>query len=151
MTQLGHGPSFDLADALNIQTIPGYLPLVQDSSLAQVFESNAVDLVGKDNVGHVPHRTGSTDMGDVSHLMPAIHPYVGGASGLGHGADYVIEDYGLAVVTAAKALAGTAVDLLADGATTAGDIISGHRPDMTPDQYLKFMRALAAEENYRGE
>ena len=46
---------------------------------------------------------------------------------------------------------GTAVDLLADGASTAGDIISGHRPDMTPDQYLKFMRALASEENYRGE
>ena len=87
--------------SVNIQTIPGYLPLVQDSSFSQLFESNAVDLVGKDNVGHVPHRTGSTDMGDVSHLMPAIHPYVGGASGLGHGADYVIEDYGLAVITAA--------------------------------------------------
>ena len=62
------------------------------------------------------HGTGSTDMGDVSQLMPAIHPYVGGATGLGHGNDYVVRDYGLAVVTAAKALADTVVDLLADGA-----------------------------------
>ena len=136
---------------VNIQTIPGYLPLNQDSNMMEVFESNSVDLVGKDNVGHVSHRTGSTDMGDVSHLMPAIHPYVGGASGLGHGADYVVEEYGLAVVTAAKALAGTAVDLLADGAVTAGNIISGHRPEMTREEYLKFMRGLASEETFRGE
>ena len=136
---------------VNIQTIPGYLPLNQDRSMAAVFESNSVDLVGKDNVGHVSHRTGSTDMGDISHLMPAIHPYVGGATGLGHGANYVVEDYSLAVITAAKALVGTAVDLLADGATAAGKIISGHRPEMTRDEYLKFMRELASEESFRGE
>jgi hypothetical protein len=90
-------------------------------------------------------------MGDVSHLMPAIHPYVGGASGLGHGADYVIEDYGLAVITAAKALAGTTIDLLAEGAATAGNIISRHRPEMTSAEYLKFMRNLAAEETFKSE
>ena len=137
--------------SVTIQTIPGYLPLNQDKRMTEVFESNSVDLVGKDNVGYVSHRTGSTDMGDISQLMPAIHPYVGGATGIGHGADYVVEDYGLAVITAAKALAGTAVDLLADGATTAGKIISGHRPEMTRDEYLKFMRELAAEETFRGE
>ena len=137
--------------SVNIQTIPGYLPLAQDSSFSKVFESNSVDLVGKKNVGHVAHRTGSTDMGDVSQLMPAIHPYVGGASGLGHGADYVIDDYGLAVITAAKALAGTAIDLMAEGAATAGDIISGHRPEMTSVEYLKFMRSLASEETFESE
>ena len=137
--------------SVNIQTIPGYLPLSQDQDMADVFEANSVNLVGKDNVGHVAHRTGSTDMGDVSHLMPTIHPYVGGATGLGHGADYVVEDYGLAVITAAKALAGTAVDLLADGATRGGEIISGHRPQMTRDEYLQFMRDLAAEQTFEGE
>ena len=137
--------------SVNIQTIPGYMPLNQDQNLSEVFRSNAESLVGKDNVGHVPHRTGSTDMGDVSQLMPAIHPYVGGASGLGHGADYVIEDYGLAVITAAKALAGTAIDLMADGANTAGNIISRHRPNMTSGEYLKFMREIASEETFRDE
>ena len=136
---------------VNIQTIPGYLPLRQDAHMSQVFEANAVDLVGRDKVGHAFHRGGSTDMGDISHLMPAIHPYVGGASGLGHGADYVVEDYGLAVVTAAKALAATAVDLLADGAAKGGDIISAHRPEMTSSEYLRFMRSLASEETFQGE
>ena len=133
---------------VNIQTIPGYLPLTQNQPMAEVFEANAANLVGKENVGHVSHRTGSTDMGDVSHLMPAIHPYVGGATGLGHGANYVVQDYQLAVITAAKAMAATVVDLLADGATRAGKIIGDHRPEMTPQEYLKFMRNLAREDTF---
>ena len=133
---------------VKIQTIPGYMPLNQNQAMADIFEANSVDLVGKENVGHVAHRTGSTDMGDVSQLMPVIHPYVGGASGLGHGADYVIEDYKLAVITAAKALTATAVDLLGAGAANAGNIIAGHRPEMTKDEYLKFMRQRASEETF---
>ncbi len=135
---------------VTIQTIPGYMPLTQNKAMGDIFRANSVDLVGEENVGHVAHRTGSTDMGDVSQLMPAIHPYVGGASGLGHGDDYVIEDYGLAAITATKALAATAIDLMGDGATNAGNIISGQRPQMTRDQYLKFMRDLASEETYVG-
>ena len=110
--------------SVNIQTIPGYLPLRQDPLLAEVYEPNAISLVGKDNVGHISHRTGSTDMGDVSNLMPAIHPYVGGATGLGHGATYVVENYELSVITAAKSMVATAIDLLYDGATTGNRILS---------------------------
>ena len=87
-------------------------------------------------------------MGDVSQLMPAIHPYVGGATGLGHGNNYVVRDYGLAVVTAAKALADTVVDLLADGAEGAGKVLANHQPAMTKDEYLQLMRGLAKEELY---
>ena len=133
-----------------IQTIPGYLPLQQNSKMNDVFRANSVDLVGEENVGYVGSRGGSTDMGDVSHLMPAIHPYVGGATGVGHGADYVIQDYSLAVITAAKALANTAIDLLADGAAVGGNIVSNHRPEMTRAEYLKFMRGMAKEETFKG-
>jgi len=136
---------------VRIQTIPGYMPLTQDGAMAQVFEQNAESLVGRENVGHVQHRTGSTDMGDISQIMPAIHPYVGGATGLGHGADYVVQDYKLAVITAAKAMAGTAVDLLADGAAKGGEIVGGHRPNMTRAEYLAFMRGQAKEETFGDE
>ena len=135
---------------VNIQTIPGYLPMKQDNNLADLFRSNAMSLVGEDNVGYAAHRTGSTDMGDVSYLMPVLHPYVGGATGLGHGADYVIRDYSLAVITAAKALATTAVDLLADGASQGRNVLSRHQPEMSRDEYLKFMRNLAKEETFDG-
>ena len=131
---------------VRIQTIPGYLPMQQDRDLADIFRANAVSLVGEENVGRSEHRTGSTDMGDVSHLMPVVHPYVGGATGLGHGSNYVIHDYHLSVITAAKALATTVIDLLADGAAQANGVIAGHQPDMATAEYLKFMRSLNREE-----
>ena len=131
---------------VNIQTFPGYLPLRQNTRMGDLFRANAVSLVGDENVGHVEHRTGSTDMGDVSHLMPVIHPYVGGATGLSHGSDYVVHDYNLAVTTAAKALAATVVDLLGDGAAQAGMVVSGHKPAMTKNEYLGFVRSLAKED-----
>ena len=131
---------------VRIQTLPGYLPMKQDKNLADVYRGNAVSLVGEENVGQINHRTGSTDMGDVSQLMPVIHPYVGGATGLGHGNDYVIQDYSLAVITAAKALAGTIVDLLADGGAQAGKIVADHKPAMTKNEYLTYMRGQAKDE-----
>ena len=136
---------------VNIQTIPGYLPLTQNRQMNEIYEPNAAALVGADRVGHVSHRTGSTDMGDISQLMPAIHPYVGGATGLGHGADYVVQDYSLAVITAAKSMAATVVDLLADGANLAGKVVAEHRPEMTRAEYLKFMRSLASEQAFEAE
>ncbi|MCH8296546.1 MAG: amidohydrolase [Chloroflexi bacterium] len=135
---------------VKIQTIPGYMPLQQNKAMAEVFRANAASLVGEENVGYVEHRTGSTDMGDISHLMPTIHPYVGGATGLSHSATYVIEDYGLAVIKGAKALAYTAIDLLGDGASQGSSIVGGQRPDMSVGEYLKFMRGLASEELFEG-
>ena len=135
---------------VKIQTIPGYMPLQQNKSMAEIFRANAAGLVGEDNVGYVEHRGGSTDMGDISHLMPTIHPYVAGATGLGHGADYIIEDYGLAVIKGAKALVYTTIDLLGDSASHGNAIVGGQRPDMSVPEYLKFMRDLASEETFDG-
>ena len=135
---------------VKIQTIPGYMPLQQHKGMAEIFRANAVNLVGENNVSYVNHRGGSTDMGDISRLMPVIHPYIGGAVGLGHGATYVIEDYSLAVIKGAKALAYTVIDLLGDNAAHGNSIVGGQRPDMSISEYLKFMRNLASEETYKG-
>jgi amidohydrolase len=133
---------------VKIQTIPGYMPLQQNKAMAEIFRANAAELVGEENVGYVDHRGGSTDMGDISHLMPVIHPYVGGATGLGHGATYVVEDYALAVIKGAKALAYTAIDLLGDDASHGNTIAGGQRADMSISEYLKFMRDLASEKTF---
>src|SRR5262249_20661542 len=65
---------------------------------------------------------GSTDMGDVSHVLPAIHPYIGiCAPGEAMCHDHAFtakaaSDQGIsAMVAAAKAMALTALDLLRDG------------------------------------
>jgi amidohydrolase len=131
-----------LGAQVEIETLPGYLPLFNNKEMAEVFAANAVALVGEANVTSIGHRTGSTDMGDISHVMPTLHPYMGGASGTGHGADFQITDPKLAYLGPAKALAMTAVDLLWDDATTARGIMSNTKPRMTKSEYLAFQRGI---------
>src|SRR5437660_2886534 len=106
-----------LGATVEIETLPGYMPLRCDPLLVERFRAIAADLVGADNVRTILHRTGSTDMGDLGQVMPIIHPYVGGAKGTPHGADYEIVDPTLTYLTNAKALASMVVYLLADNAT----------------------------------
>jgi metal-dependent amidase/aminoacylase/carboxypeptidase family protein len=131
-----------LGAQVEIETLPGYLPLFNNMDMAEVFKANAVALVGEANFTNIGHRTGSTDMGDISHVMPTLHPYMGGASGMGHGADFQIADPKLAYLGPAKALAMTAVDLLWNDAETARSIMSKAKLRMTKSEYLAFQRDI---------
>jgi amidohydrolase len=133
-----------------IETLPGYLPLFNNMEMAEVFKANAIELVGDANYTTIGHRTGSTDMGDISHVMPALHPYMGGASGTGHGANFQITDPTLAYLGPAKALAMTAVDLLWGEAETARRIIARGKPRMTKAEYLAFQRGINRRELFDG-
>ena len=84
-------------------------------------------------------------MGDVSQLMPVIHPYVNAATGSGHGIDYVVQDYELGVLTGAKAMVMTVIDLLSDGAAHARRIAGEYRPPLTKQSYLQLMRSMLRE------
>jgi amidohydrolase len=135
---------------VRIVTIPGYLTVINNPGMNELFRANAISLIGEDQVTQKGHTTGSTDMGDVSHIMPAIHPYAGGATGTSHGADFLVQDYEVAVLNPAKAMAMTIVDLLADGASRAKEILSKSKPDMTKQEYLAFLESLRKEEEYQG-
>ena len=87
-------------------------------------------------------------MGDVSQIMPVTHPYVVAASGRSHGDDYLVHDYDLGVVASGKAMAMTVVDLLADGAAKATQVLSAFRPPLTRSGYLELMRSMVREETY---
>jgi hypothetical protein len=89
-------------------------------------------------------------MGDISHVMPTLHPYISGASGSGHGADYKITDPQLAYVENAKQLALMAVDMLWDGAKNAQGIIAEFKPRLTKEAYLSFQRGINKTELYDG-
>src|SRR5207302_2816052 len=101
-----------LGAQVEIETLPGYLPLFNHAGMARHFKANAAAQLGADQVTESGHRSGSTDMGDISHVMSTLHPYMGGAVGGGHGADYAIADPKMAYVEPAKQLALMAVDLL---------------------------------------
>ncbi|MBI3827361.1 MAG: amidohydrolase [Candidatus Rokubacteria bacterium] len=139
-----------LGAKVEIETLPGYMPMTCDATMAEHFKKNAATLVGAEHYRQIGHRTGSTDMGDLSMVMPVLHPYIGGARGTGHAADFEIVDQQLAYVTLSKALAAMAVDMLGDGAAGAKDVIAKARPPMTREQYLTFQRGIAKREVYEG-
>jgi amidohydrolase len=139
-----------LGAQVEIETLPGYLPLFNHAGMAQHFKANAAALLGADQVTETGHRSGSTDMGDISHVMPTLHPYMGGASGSGHGADFAIADPKLAYIEPAKQLALMAVDMLWDDAKAATEIIREFKPRMTKEAYLSFQRGIAKTELFDG-
>lgn len=139
-----------LGAQVEIETLPGYLPLFNHAGMAQHFKANAAALLGADQVTETGHRSGSTDMGDISHVMPTLHPYMGGASGSGHGADFAIADPKLAYIEPAKQLALMAVDMLWDDAKAAKEIIREFKPRMTKEAYLTFQRGIAKTDLFDG-
>ena len=139
--------------SVEITTIPGYLPMRHDSKLQDIFRRSAVELLGEHATLVMParrNRGGSTDMGDLSHLMPACHPYTSGAVGPGHSKEYVITDYESAVIVPAKIMAMVVIELLADGAKQAKEVKSSHRPAMTKQAYIKFQRERAEVTEFDG-
>src|SRR5712691_3728743 len=140
-----------LGARVEIETLPGYLPLRCDPTMARYFKENAIDLVGAEHYREIGHRAASTDMGDLSQVIPILHPYMGGARGTGHAADYAIADPALAYVAPAKALAAMVVDLLWDDASGARDVLAHAAPGLTRDRYLALHRGVAKREVYEGQ
>ncbi|HKZ06423.1 MAG TPA: amidohydrolase [Methylomirabilota bacterium] len=139
-----------LGATVEIETFPGYLPLDCDTTMARYFKDSAVGLWGAEHYVEQGHRTGSTDMGDLSQVIPCLHPYMGGAAGTGHAADYRIADPDLAYVGQAKMLASMVVDMLADGAAGAREVLGKAKRPLTRDGYLELQRKMARREVYEG-
>jgi amidohydrolase len=139
-----------LGARLEVTSVPGYLPMRQDAGLTRLFRANAEQVVGPEHVGTVGHRAGGTDMGDLGHVMPVLHPFAGGATGAGHGGDYRLVDYELLVTNPSQALAMTVIDLLADDAREARRVLDEFEPRFTRREYLTFVGRLASTETYDG-
>ena len=132
-----------------IKELPGYLPMRQNPDLDRVFLQNARALLGEE---HVIDATvgpkmgaGSSDMGDLSHVIPAIHPVAGGFCGSAHAKDFAICDEEMAYILPAKMMAATAVDLLWDGAAEALRVKENFVPKYTKESYLQFWREFVGE------
>jgi hypothetical protein len=81
-------------------------------------------------------------MGDISQIMPAIHPFAGGVAGTSHGADYSVDDMETACLLPAKVMARTIVALLYNDARVARNLLSKSKPPMSKDAYLSYLRKM---------
>ncbi len=127
---------------VEVETLPGYLPKLDEPKLDALLRTNAEALVGPAAVGPRGHTTASGDLGDISHLMPVATLSVAGVRGEGHSENVRIEDEVLQYVTSAKAMAGVVIDLLWDDAAVAKEIVAGYRPLYTKQTYLRMWEEL---------
>lgn len=138
------GAALSIGANIEIIDIPGYAPTQNATDLVDVTcDAMAAILPGE--VFTVSERTGSgsTDMGDLSSVMPIVHPYAGGAVGTAHGSDYYIEDPERACVNSAKMQLAMLRLLLENGAARAKEIISNYEPPFPSiADYLSFMDSL---------
>jgi amidohydrolase len=131
-----------------IRTIPGYLPLTSPKALNELFAENALFARPDLKVLAGSHFTASTDAGDLSHIMPVVHPFMGGVGGALHGAGFSVEDFSLAALVPAKAMALSALDLLWDGAAKARAILADFKPLLTRERYIELLDKLARTVEY---
>lgn len=140
------GAALSIGANVEINDTPGYAPLNNSKEMIKLAKEAAqafpdIPFYQTDEIG-----TGSTDMGDLSTIMPVIHPYVFGATGTSHGSDYKIKDYTTSCVTSAKWQLVMLSLLLKDGGERAKNIINGYNPQFkSKEEYFEFMDNIERE------
>ena len=122
------GAALSMGAQVHIATRPGYAPLHNDPEMEQVA-AEAADLVMPQEhfyIADVP-TSSSTDMGDLSCVMPVVQPYCAGVAGTAHGNDYrVIDAEKLCVQNAVWQTA--MIDLLlGNGAARAKKVLQNYK------------------------
>ncbi len=138
-----HGAADIIGASVEVENLPGYLPLCESPELSAVFENNAAELIGKDNIISGKEVTGSSDIGDLSMLLPVIQPSIGGFCGNLHSSEFAAADPDTAYIMSAKLLAATVVDLLIDNAKASENIINSFHPVMSRQAYDKYLKEIS--------
>lgn len=142
------GAALSLDTNVEIIDIPGYSPLNNDKNMIELAkDAAAIAMPDVDFKVNNAFSTGSTDMGDLSCIMPVIHPYAAGCTGKGHGNDYYIADPVSACVTNAKWQLTMIKLLLENEATRAKKVISEFKPKFSKDEFLAYQDSLNASGN----
>ena len=138
------GGALSLGANIDITDIPGYAPLVNDKNMiALTLEAAEAAIPEYEMKARHSFGSGSTDMGDLSCIMPVIHPYAGGASGTSHGNDYQIVDPVAACIGSAKLQLSMLSLLLRDGAERAKKIVEEFEPQFESGRaYLDYIDSL---------
>lgn len=106
------GAAYAIGAEVDICDMPGYLPLTQNAALSRIFAENARQAEPQAVVEDGIEFCGSTDMGDLSYILPVIQPTVNGFSGTLHSKDFAVRDEYAAYILPAKIMAATVIDVL---------------------------------------
>lgn len=130
------GSAYAIGAEAEIKNLKGYLPLLQNPEMSEIFAENAKSLVPEDKIYRGIDMVGSSDVGDLSHIIPTIQPTMGGFFGSAHSKEFKISDPELAYIQPAKLMAMTVLDLLFEGALAARKIKADFKPVLTKEEYI---------------
>ncbi len=131
------GASYAIGAEAEIENIKGYLPLHQDREMSRLFEENCKEFIKEENIYHGINMTGSSDVGDLSHIIPTIQPTLGGYEGSLHSKEFCICDKEMAYLIPAKIMAYTVIDILFDNAAKGKEIKAKFKQKFTKEEYCK--------------
>ncbi len=130
---------------VKLEDVPGAAPRYNDKNLRDAFYQVALEFFSEKELKFTESiSSGCTDMGDISCVMPAVHPMISGATGTCHGENYTISDPELSCVTAAKIMSGVLQLLLSNDAAFAKKVIAEKIvPYASKEEFFKVKDALA--------
>ena len=140
------GAALSIGTNIEIIDITGYAPLHNDDNLIELTrEAAALAIPQHEFKMYNGMSSGSTDMGDLSCIMPVIQPFAGGARGRGHGNDYEIYDPEAACLDSAKFQLGMLKLLLENDAVRAKEIVAAYKPEFeSKEAYLAYIDSLCS-------
>ena len=131
-----------------VEDTPGQMPLKYNKGLAEVYTENAKLFYAEDEILPYLDTTASTDMGDVSLLMPVLHSLSSGITGGLHSKEYRIVDNEDAYITPIKIFCCMLIDLLYGQAEGAKTILKDYKPDLTKKEYLQMLDSMEETMEY---
>ena len=139
------GAAISVGANVEINDISGYAPLINDCNLSALSEIALKEVLPNERMRRIESiGTGSTDMGDLSCIMPVIQPYCPGAQGTAHGSDYLIVDPERACISNAEFQLALLFLLLENGGERAKNIVSNYNPRFaSSDEYFNYIDSIA--------
>ncbi len=142
------GAALSMGANIEIIDSPGYSPENNDMGMMQLAVDAAALALPDRKVRFAPYEysKGSSDMGDLSCIMPVAQPYAPGRVGNAHGADYFITDPKLATVESARWQLAMLKLLLSDDAKRAKQIVRDFVPQFaSKEEFLAYVDAIRSE------
>ena len=131
-----------LGAGCTIETMPGYLPCLSQETPEEIVSLAREALPEREITLMDPasHSAGSSDVGDLQHLLPVLSFKTGGAVGSLHSAAFDVTDPEEAYIVTAKLFALHALALLENGAALTRRVHDAYRP-VFPDReaYIRYM------------
>ena len=139
------GSALSLGANVEIIDMVGYSPLYNDLGMMELARDAAKIAIPEESLAYDPDLigSGSTDMGDLSSIMPVVHPYAGGRIGTSHGADVYLNEPERACVKSAKWQVTMLKLLLENNAERAKTILKNYTPPFkSKEEFLSFVDAI---------